>query len=120
MRRSGALALVALCLYGQLAGLAHVTIVAHVTCAEHGEQVHAVQEPGSRAAGSWYGANAAADGEHADHCAIATFNASAATLTTPTSQPAPAHRPVPVARSPFHAPPSSPLVYAPKTSPPVS
>jgi len=127
---SAALAL--LCLAAQLSSLAHLALVRHVTCAEHGEAVDAPesQQPGANA---WnfkqqpaHGATASSGDrpelQSHEHCALAE-NRNAWALVVPEAISVSS-----VARSTAIAPPhvhigslspSALCLLAPKTSPPV-
>jgi hypothetical protein len=123
--------LAGLCLASQLSGLAHLAMVPHVACAEHGELV----EPGHGGLGSRsvlpvgaparvqvWPAEAGLSPRHGhDHCLLAAWRRSPATLSVrPASVEA---RPTegPVAGRERRAPTASTLAVlavAPKSSPP--
>lgn len=110
LARCLSVAAVVLCLGTQLASLAHIALVSHVRCAEHGELVHG--KPGSPAAPD-------SDDEH---CTLAAFHESPFSFMNGDSwvwTPA-VHALEPRALPPTPPPPSIAVVsYAPKHSPPV-
>jgi hypothetical protein len=76
-------ALAAICLVGQLSSVAHQVQVAHVTCPEHGELVHAeAGAPGQPAASesalpSYAAVPAPPPAHDHDHCLVADFRRAA-------------------------------------------
>ncbi len=121
--RGAALALTLLFAVGQLAGFAHLVLVPHVTCPEHGELMHAEAAPAAPTlaggpARAWLNRGARAHGH--DHCLAFSSRRedvlAAAGPAAPEVQ-APAPHSAPPARTPF-APPLALLRLAPKGSPP--
>lgn len=130
-RRLPAVAIVAACVIGQLATLAHRVLVQHAVCVEHGESVHlrarapalvasaGQRPPSSSPLRSLDDAASVAVEDH-EHCALAASrivpapHLAAQTLAPPVDDTrwlAPPTRPP--------GPPSPPYLVAPKTSPPV-
>lgn len=125
------LSLAALCLVAQLSGLAHLAIVPHVTCAEHGELLEA-----SASTSTWVihpsspgenfevrsaepGLEAAAGHSH-DHCAVASMRRTPGDPLGPTSTEvsAPVEQLRRVGREPRVTTALPVLAVAPKSSPP--
>jgi hypothetical protein len=124
MRRGRALLLTGLLLAGQLAALAHVVLVTHVTCPEHGDLVHPRQgQAATRAsAAAWYPTSLGAGEEHADHCATALHQGDRLTATpVPEVRTSASVRALPCPRDTTGETPLLALFrLAPKTSPPLS
>jgi hypothetical protein len=73
--RSFAAALAAVALVGQLAGFAHLVLVRHVTCAEHGELIEvgherALAAAAPHAAGAAVASAATGEAHGHDHCLL--------------------------------------------------
>jgi len=132
LSRIGVAAVAALCLGAQLSNVAHLALVRHVTCAEHGEVIDAPaagHSPAHRtdvplpddAAPTASSGGGPIDGAH-DHCALAEDrNTLALVVRAATSALCPA---APVASTPPRGSspclsPSALRLLAPKTSPPV-
>jgi hypothetical protein len=104
------IAVAVVCLGGQLASFAHLALVEHVRCSQHGELVH-------RNAGS----GDAPDSDSHDHCVLAAHRSAVFSVEHGAVQVAPASAIVveaPGARSESPAPPIPLVLLAPKQSPP--
>lgn len=129
--RRTTLSLAALCLFAQLSGLAHLAIVPHVTCAEHGELIEASASTSdwsihSSSPGESFeicsvepGLEAAAEHSH-DHCAVTSMRRTPGCPLGPTSteMSAPVEQPRRVGREPRVHTALPLLALAPKSSPP--
>jgi hypothetical protein len=128
--KGGAAALALLCVVGPILGYAHMLLVAHVQCVEHGELLHvaAATAVETRANAGRRTAEPSVDSrsdveseshEH-DHCCVASARKTQAAVDSvrpvAVATVQPAH---PMSERAVACPPVALYVLAPKTSPPV-
>jgi hypothetical protein len=130
--RSAAVTLAAVCLLGPILAQAHMLLVTHTQCAEHGEMLHvdglhAGDAPvDTRTATDVASVNGdtplAADSHEHDHCAVASGRKTHAAIKTAGGPATAAGDPPPqraASESPAQPAPVAVYVLAPKNSPPV-
>jgi hypothetical protein len=116
-------------LAGQVTSFAHLVLVRHVTCAEHGELVelgkeHAIPKaPPPKRPSSFVSAESTADGHGHDHCLIAPMRRDRIVAGAPSSLDSfhvDAYGTVGVVAVDEVAPPIAVILLAPKNSPPLA
>jgi hypothetical protein len=127
--RWAASVLATVALVGQVTSFAHLVLVRHVRCAEHGELVElgkvnaAAPAATSRQRSSTIAADGSDDGHGHDHCLIAPMRRDRAALGTPASFDSvhvDAYGTIGVAVASEIPPPIALIILAPKNSPPVA
>jgi hypothetical protein len=127
-RRVAAAALLAFALAGQLANLAHLAVVHHEVCLEHGELMHSEEQGARRIASHADSAlttlrerESGATHDH-DHCGIAAHRRESALRSAPIRQLLDPSTPAAIAQrgeEPIRSCGRDILSFAPKCSPPV-
>jgi hypothetical protein len=121
--------LATLALAGQVTSFAHLVLVRHVTCAEHGELVEIGKEgaipkaPPPKRTTSFAGADSTADGHGHDHCLIAPMRRDRIAARAPGSLDSfhiDAYGTIGVIAEDEVAPPIAVILLAPKNSPPLA
>jgi hypothetical protein len=127
--RHFAAVLTVLALAGQVSSFAHLVLVRHVTCAEHGDMIEVGRERAivatayRQAPTEVVGAASRADTHGHEHCLIAPMRRDRLAAGTPASFDSAhvdAYGTIGVVGDDGVAPPIAPIVLAPKNSPPLA